>query len=459
MAGFGIPGVISDRIFGPPPPDYKLPEVGPELRAACDWFKSFMREGEWQQRRIQIATRFYKSARSEVADKGRFFLESDTFGWYLFLCEALLEHPWNYDPTFGSRVIPIFAAIGRNLNALLMVQGLELRVRRLIQNDRSQPNGGLFELLVAAAYSRAGGQVSFREERPGGPRSHDLDVFLRGKAWAVECKRMETSAYGEAERNLMRDIWAPSSAYLTHIRRSVIASVDFIVELKEVSPSYLTSKTKNFLELRQCSLLWSDEVSRGYMGDLDLGPLQELLKTDDVLVSGSKMQALLLGRYIRGANMIWALNANSKTGPRYISDCDFAVALNWQCLAEASIAAKARSITTHLSRAVTQLPAGAASVVHIGFEAVDGDVVEVARHARIIQTVQTFDPGIANIEYVYCHYFAPESPPEELFAFDETSQWLPLKPSGPPPLRMGSLVSPDSVPWRPGWHWEPPKGE
>ncbi len=144
------------------------------------------------------------------------------------------------------------------------------------------------------------------------------------------------------------------------------------------------------------------------MGDLDLSPLQELLRTDSVLVSGSKMQALLLGRYIRGANMIWALNANSETGTRYIDECDFAVTLSWQCLAEGSIVAKARGITTHLSGAVTQLPTGAASVVHIGFEAVDGDVVEAARHARIIQTVRTFDPGVAKLEYVYCHYFAPE---------------------------------------------------
>ena len=326
----------------------------------------------------------------------------------------------------------------------------------MIDNDRSQPNGGLFELLAAAAYSRAGGRVSFRDDKPGGPRSHDLDVFLNGKFWAVECKRMETSAYGDAERNFMREIWAPSSAYLAHIRRSVIASVDFKVELKDVPSSYMTIKTKDFLASEQYSLLWNDEISGGSIGEMDLSPLQQLLKTDSVLVSGSKMLALLLGRYIRGANMIWVLSAKSETGPRYIDECDLAIALNWQCVADGSIAAKARAITTHLSKAVTQLPAGVASIVHIGFEAVDGDVVEAARHTRIVQTMRSFDPGVAKLEYVYCHYFAPESPPEELFAFDETTQWLPLKPSGPPPLEIGNLISPDNVLWRPGWHWKPP---
>jgi hypothetical protein len=92
---------------------------------------------------------------------------------------------------------------------------------------------------------------------------------------------------------------------------------------------------------------------------MDLNPLQQLLKTDSVLVSGSKTQALLLGRYVRRANMIWGLSTRSDTGPRYIDVCGFAVALNWQCVAEDSVVVKARAITDHLSKAVTQLPLAA----------------------------------------------------------------------------------------------------
>jgi len=33
--------------------------------------------------------------------RGRFFNDSDTFGWYLFLAEAFLDHVWNYEPLFG----------------------------------------------------------------------------------------------------------------------------------------------------------------------------------------------------------------------------------------------------------------------------------------------------------------------------------------------------------------------
>lgn len=68
---------------------------------------------------------------------------------------------------FGSRVVPIIMAIGRNLELLRDVEGIDERVRRLVGPERRQPNGALFEFLVAAAYRRAGAKVVFLPERPG----------------------------------------------------------------------------------------------------------------------------------------------------------------------------------------------------------------------------------------------------------------------------------------------------
>ncbi len=81
---------------------------------------------------------------------------------------------------FGSRVVPILTAIGRSLNLLQSVSGVDERVRRIVGPERSQPNGGLFELLVAAAYRRAGATVAFRPERPGTAKTYDMDVCLSG---------------------------------------------------------------------------------------------------------------------------------------------------------------------------------------------------------------------------------------------------------------------------------------
>jgi hypothetical protein len=157
------PIVIPPGAFGPPAergqtwPDY------PDLRRAVDWMKSLVGENEWQARRDAAFIRFYGAAVGLPPDdgKGRYFDDSDTFGWYLFLADAFLDHVWNYEPMFGSRVVPVFAAIGRNLELLGSVDGLTKRAKRLVDHERRQPNGGIFELLVAAAYRRAGGDVAF----------------------------------------------------------------------------------------------------------------------------------------------------------------------------------------------------------------------------------------------------------------------------------------------------------
>jgi hypothetical protein len=112
--------------------------------------ESLVGENEWQARRDAAFIRLYGAAVGLAPDdgKGRCFDDSDTFGWYLFLAGAFLDHVWNYEPMFGSRVVPVFAAIGRNLELLGSVNGLTKRAKRLVGHERRQPNGGIFELCL-----------------------------------------------------------------------------------------------------------------------------------------------------------------------------------------------------------------------------------------------------------------------------------------------------------------------
>ena len=124
------------------------------------------------------------------------------FGWYLFLGESFTDHPWNYEVFFGCRVIPILGAIGRNLDVLQTVEGFVERARSVATTERSQPNAGLFEILVAAAYARAGWKVRFKPVQRGIAKTYDLDAEKGRRRLAIECKRMEGGEYHEAERAL-----------------------------------------------------------------------------------------------------------------------------------------------------------------------------------------------------------------------------------------------------------------
>lgn len=438
------------------PPDPRPPEWpdNVELRRAVDWFKSFIPPAEWLQRREQAARRLYLGALGISAGDGRFFDAKDGFGWYLFLAEALLDHIENYDYVFGSRVVPLFQAIGRSLDLLRKVEGLELRVQRMVDKERGQPNGGLFELLVAACYCRAGAHVTFVKERKGQSQTHDMDVTLKGRTWAVECKRMEVGDYGEGERLQIGKLWSDCSAQLARLQRNTLCKVGFQVELKTVPEDYLKTKVSEWLSSANPSLVWSDATASGHIAPLDLRPLQKVLSTDLLLGSSHRVLELLTGRYVRNARYQTLLRTRPSENPRYIGACDLAIVLNWESLSEAALDSKARDIRKRLSEANAQLPGDRPSIVHIGFEAVEGDRVERMRHAKILATAKQFDPGEKLLEYIYCHYLVPESPPDECWAFDETTQWAAIRPTQPRPLNNCFLVLPEGVHNRQGPHWQ-----
>lgn len=440
--------------FDPPDPRPDEWPDNPELRRAVDWFKSFIPPHQWVQRRERAARRLYLSAMGIGDGDGRFFDAKDGFGWYLFLGEALLDHIGNYDYVFGSRVIPVLQAIGRDLDLLQQVGGLALRIQRMVGKERGQPNGGLFELLVAACYRRAGASVAFVEEKPGQAQTHDMDVALHGRTWAVECKRMEVGEYGESERLQIGRLWSDCSAHLARLERSTLCKVSFQVELQTIPPDYLKAKVLEWLVSGKKKMAWSDTTAVGSIAALDLRPLQKVLSTDLVLGSSHRILELLTGRYVRNAHYQTLLRTKPSDNPRYVEACDLAVVLNWESLSDGALDSKARDIRKKLSEATAQLPDGRPSIVHIGFEAVEGDKVERLRHAKILSTAGQFDPGNKQLEYIYCHYLVPESPPHECWAFDETTQWCAIRSTQAKPLDRCFLVLPPGVHNRQGPHWQ-----
>lgn len=427
----------------------------PDLRKGVEWLLSFVAPDDWKKRRFAVLQRFVDSiAGGGSSGKGRFFDERDQIAWYLFLGQAFLEHPTIYDFIYGSRVIPVITSIGRNLELLQGVGGVDARVRRMVGPDKGQPNACLFELLVAAAYCRSGAKVSFREERPGVAKTYDLDVSLGDTTWVVECKRLEGGEYTETERTRARELWLPI-AHAFHTRGlNVICTIDFLIELDAAPDEYLARKAREWLDAGGLlPLTWSDEVSVGRLELLNLGPLQALLATDDVAMNSSRMHELLTGRYKQNAYIISSLLVKAADNPLYVNSCDAGCVFDWDSKSEAAIDKKARDILKRLADGCAQLPHGLPGIVHIGFEAVDGFDVEAVRHEKVMQSVSQFDPGDKALEYVYVHWFAPESPPDTAMAFDETCHWQAVRPTRPRPLASGFLVLPGDAESRNGMHW------
>ncbi|WP_139025063.1 transposase [Bradyrhizobium sp. STM 3843] len=431
----------------------------PNVKRAAEFFRSLITPEEWRDRRLAIAQWFYSSLIGEAVDptgKGRFFDSRDLFGWQLFLAEAFTDHPWNYDPIYGSRVIPIFTAIGAALDLLLKVDGFAARAAKLVGSDKGQPNGPLFEMLVAAAYAREGAKVAFRDQTPGQAKSHDLDVELKGKKWAIECKRMEGGEYHEEERARMRELWKEPCLLLVRQRCNAILDVKFKVELKDVPDDYLLQKTERFLRRSVSYNGWIDRIAEGTIQNLSLEPLQRAIQEKGHLLHPSpKFSELLMGRYERSDNTLMIISAKPASNPHFLSGVNFATACRWISASEEAIDKKARDIMKRLSEANSQLPADVSGVVHIGFEALGEDQIEQRRFEKIIETACKFERGQSGLQVVYCHYFAPDPAPDEVWAIDETVQWFAVSPDTRP-LEHGTLL-PSDTEGRPGVHWKAPE--
>lgn len=425
----------------------------PDLRQAVDYFKSLLKEGEWEGRRAAIATRFYQSLIGErPTEKGTYYDDRDLFGWFLFLGEAFNDHPWNYEIYYGSRVVPVLATIGHSLDILKSIDGFEDRAKRLVHNDRAQPNGLLFEMLVAAAYGRAGAKVVMRPETPGQGKSHDLDVELGGKRWAIECKRLEGGGeYAETERLRIHELWDSACAKLVKQERSCLLNIEFKVELNQVPDDYIFYRTGRFLNGYKTGYLWSDRVADGDFSDLSLSDLQDALKKRPIVHPSPFFTKLLTGDHKRGDSLLSMLRIRYASNPHYVKEIDLAVLNKWDSRAEAAIERKARDITKRLSDANSQLPADIPGVIHIGFDCLGKDEIEVRRYNKIINSTRDFDRGASQLEVIYCHYFSPDPTPEDVWAIDETIQWRAI--SQERPLKPGRVLLSDG-PGRKGVYWD-----
>ena len=299
------------------------------------------------------------------------------------------------------------------------------------------------------------GEFRFKPTNPG-EKTHDLDVEKDGKQFAVECKRMEGGEFAEAERARMRELWrVPCMGLVQKEQRSTYLDVRFKIQLAAVPDDYLLRRTIDFLKSGMPARLWDDHVGSGVIGDLDLNPIQEVLKTNSILHPGPVFNKLLTGSYRRFDSMIEAGRLKYAKCPHYVDALDLAVVARWSSLSEAAIDKKARDIEGKLVEANRQLPADVPGVIHIGFEALSGDLVEQRRYDEIIDRAFAFDRDGSRLEFIYCHYFAPEATPDEVWAIDETLQWMANdRHQNRRPLQNILLLLPENQgPTRKGVHW------
>ena len=106
---------------------------------------------------------------------GPLFDPVDTAAWYILQAETFATDRALWTPEGTMRVVPFLTRLGKELKLLLSVKGVEERAARMMLQERRQPEGSIFEMLVALAYRRGGwNRVEFVPETPGRGRTPDM---------------------------------------------------------------------------------------------------------------------------------------------------------------------------------------------------------------------------------------------------------------------------------------------
>ncbi|MBJ9656117.1 hypothetical protein I5588_16315 [Burkholderia multivorans] len=442
--------------------DVEVPEPDPVLlRRAFDAFVAQIGVDAWLVRRDAIAAEFQRKSAELIGYVDAPRLEfGDTIAWYLYLCELAIARPYEIPTYYSSRALPFIGVIGTKLKYAKSVKNLDAKVRGTMTDRKREPDGFIFEILVALSYAELGWTVEFLPE--SSDPTPDMRVERLGVKLLVECKRMSSrSQYAIEEEALWRRHWEEAVPFLRGQCQSVWLDVVAHVRLETLPNDWLSKRIAALLPLTGSEATSSDEDATVRVRLIDREALESDLKWSSLKLSGSKLRHLLGGDWVP-ENAITSLSVDgerkdSGVTPGYFSTfldtVDWASGATFSCDADDAIERKARDVKATIARAVRQLPDDQVAVLHVAFETLEGLGVEAQRMKKVISSIQGMESMKAVIAIVL-HALGPVDSKDQVMVIDETSSdfWR-----GPPMRnfipRMVVLPAGYGEQSRKGAHW------
>lgn len=438
------------------------------LRRGLDILLSKMRDGEWTARRAAIvaALQPLDEQGPELATASPVRVQFDEIGWYMFLCEQALEDPLCMDVSQAARALPFVHALGRQLDYAVRVTGLDDKLRELVTRYKSDPDGVIFEVLVALAYAEQGWEVEMLPQVPPA-KSPDLKVTRDGFEMFVECKRLSRrSDYGERERNEFLRVWDAAKQALVQNGQWIWFDARFHVEASALPTNFLLDIFTAKLPLAEGGehLIYDGAEATIRARLIDRRRVALHFAQYQVKTPSAQLTVLLGDDWAPPNSEVTMLSLSKRS---HILGCEadvlgtFIDTMSWACGitrvfdAEQSIERKARDVKRRLSEAVEQLPTDKPSIVHIALETLEGADIERRRTEKIMGFMPEFatDKPVAAIRI---HLIQANQTVDKLWEIDETVQRfqpaeLPLSMNGLIPLQV---IVPMDTPMRDGAHWE-----
>lgn len=402
-----------------------------DIENAYNWFRSFISEKDWLQRKKEIENylstivRFSTPFSEPISEGTLLVIKKDQIGWYLYLVHAYLFEPHKYEYFQGARVVPIFKRIGMDVNLVEKIEGLNKKMRDMFKRRRSEADAILFEVLTALLWVRNGWDVKVIEEGKG-KKSPDFEVVKGEEKWQVECKRqMKTADYTYSETEKRQIMISKISSLL--LKYNILLDIKFHVELIYLPDAYLLDLLNEVIPKTKtpCKIISNDKIDIE-LSFVDIDRIQNHLKQYFVKNNSPQLLELIAKKEVdhsafsSGFLGSFIYVGEGEANNLYINEITKAFGVHWYCDSGDAINAKARDVKSQIKSAISQFNPEANSIIHIGMETFDGPEVEMARTEKLISTMSNIDAKSNKLGWIFYHYFQSYTRSYRDWNFDET---------------------------------------
>ncbi|WP_186208240.1 hypothetical protein [Burkholderia gladioli] len=432
------------------------------LQAGLKPFLDSMSPSEWADRRAAIVDSLKEHpAATSLSESLPVRVQNDEMGWYLFLCQQAIEDPLCTEINQAQRALPFFAGLGARWPHAHRVTGLDRKIKALLKDYRKEPDGLLFEILVALSYATSGWDVTFIEE--GDAKSADMHVARADQEFFVECKRMSRrTEYSKHEQREFLRLWDAGKALLVKNGQWIWFKGTFHVDPAELQDDFLYRLWTTALPISAGEHVLLDNPEATIQARLiDRGAVHRHMQEYFVKGNSPMLTHLIGGDWAPDnapVTLLHAVKTNHVAGceapvlATYIDEVGFACGFTRDFDSEASIDKRAKDVIKLLSDAVKQVPADKPSIIHIAAETMEGAATERRRSQKIQHSIPGFitDKPVVAIRF---HRLQAHRRTNLLYEMDETVDYFQTDAVDLSHLPTLAVVVADA-PVVPTSHWE-----
>lgn len=365
------------------------------------------------------------NAKHHLTSPGALYRDStDLLFMYIALYDAIASgDSYVYNLQEGARIVPAIATLSEKFVNISEISESNDKIKSLCnENNSSQVDSTLFEMLVALKYVELGYDVSFLP--CSNAKTPDLEIRKNGIHRAVECKKLSRACkYSYCELDSWYKFSSIISGYVKEYKLTAHMHFSFKRDICNENMQLLAKhicreiskkgKRKNFtIKNTYVDVTFRQIPSEKYETSLDPLPL----------IESPSFIYYMTGMY--NPNYGYKPVVYFKNRGKYVDIVRWGSVLSWESESDEVVLKKIQHVKKRLSEASRQLSSHKGGVAHFLIEQCQGEKFFMHSTSKNIFTVADFDDVHNALDLIYLHMVKYVVPLGQSFDVEETVSYF-----------------------------------